>query len=87
MAKKQTYKKMGVGAIFAANLKLIGDVRHVTDEQVMEYMNICRATFYKKMRLPGEWKMEEVASASKLFEIPQADLVSRMLTPEEVSQR
>jgi hypothetical protein len=29
--------------------------------------------------------MEEVASASKLFKIPQADLVSRMLTPEEAS--
>ena len=85
MAKKQTYKKMGIGATFAANLKLICDVRHMTDEQVMDYMGICRATFYKKMRLPGEWKMEEVASASRLFRIPQEDLVSRMLKPEEVA--
>ena len=85
MAKKQTFRKMGIGATFAANLKLICDVRHVTDEQVMEYMNICRATFYKKMRMPDEWKMGEVASAAKLFKIPQADLVSRMLTPEEAA--
>ena len=67
MAKKQTYKKTGIGATFAANLKLICDVRHVTDEQVMDYMGICRATFYKKMRLPGEWKMEEVALDSRLL--------------------
>lgn len=85
MARKQVHRKMGVGAIFGANLQLICDVRRINDEKVMEYMNICRATFYKKKRLPGEWKMEEVASASKLFGIPQTDLVSRMLTPEEVS--
>lgn len=85
MAKKQTYRKTGIGATFAANLKLICDVRHVTDEQVMDYMGMCRATYYKKMRLPGEWKMEEVASASRLFRIPQEDLVSRMLKPEEVA--
>lgn len=85
MTKKKINPKTGIGATFAANLKLICDVRHVTDEQVMDYMGICRATFYKKLRLPGEWKMEEVASASRLFKIPQADLVSRMLTPEEVA--
>lgn len=85
MAKKQTIKKTGIGATFAANLKLICDVRHVTDEQVADYMGMCRSTFYKKMRLTDEWKMGEVASASRLFKIPQADLVSRMLTPEEAS--
>lgn len=85
MAKKKTVRKTGIGATFADNLKFICNVRHMTDEQVMDYMGICRATFYKKMRLPGEWKMEEVASASRLFKIPQEDLVSRTLTREEVA--
>ena len=36
MARKKINQKTGIGATFAANLKLICDVRHVTDEQVMD---------------------------------------------------
>lgn len=82
---KKSIRKMGIGAIFAANLKLICDVRNVNDEEVMGYMNICRATYYKRMKRPGKWEAENMDSAAKLFEIPVGDLVSRMLTPEEVS--
>lgn len=85
MAKKQVHKKMGVGATFAANLKMVCDVRHVTDERVMDYMNICRATYYDRMKRPERWTASNMDSAAKLFEIPVGDMVSRMLTPEEVS--
>ncbi len=85
MAKKQTYRKMGIGATFAANLKLVCDVRRVNDEQVMEYMAICRATYYDRMKRPERWTASNMDSAAKLFGIPVGDLVSRMLTPEEVA--
>lgn len=85
MAKKQVHKKMGVGATFAANLKMVCDVRHVTDERVMDYMNICRATYYDRMKRPERWTASNMDSAAKLFGIPVGDMVSRMLSPEEVS--
>ena len=85
MAKKQTYRKMGLGATFGANLKLICDVRRKPAEDVMEYMGICRATYYDRMKRPERWTASDMDSAAKLFGIPVVDLVSRMLTPEEVS--
>ena len=85
MAKKQTYKKMGIGAIFAANLRLVCDVKKVPAESVMEYMNICRATYYKRMNNPRLWTIQDVESAAKLFGLSSCDMVSRMLTPEEVA--
>lgn len=85
MAKKQTYRKMGVGAIFAANLKLICDVRRKPAEDVMEYMGICRATYYDRMKHPERWTASNMDSAAKLFGIPVGDMVSRMLRPEEVA--
>lgn len=85
MAKKQTYKKMGVGAIFGANLRLVCDVRHTPAEDVMEYMDICRATYYDRMKRPERWTASNMDSAAKLFGIPVTDLVSRMLKPEEVA--
>lgn len=85
MAKKQVHKKMGVGATFAANLKMVCDVRHVTDGRVMDYMNICRATYYDRMKRPERWTASNMDSAAKLFGIPVGDMVSRMLSPEEVS--
>ena len=84
-AKKKTYGKMGVGAIFAANLKLICDVQSQPAEDVMEYMGICRATYYDRMKHPERWTASNMDSAAKFFEIPVGDLVSRMLTPEEVA--
>lgn len=85
VAKKQTSRKMGVGATFGANLKLVCDVRHKPAEQVMEYMGICRATYYDRMNHPERWTASNMDSAAKLFEIPVGDMVSRMLRPEEVS--
>lgn len=85
MARKQMYKKTGVGATFAANLKMVCDVRNVTDERVMDYMNICRATYYDRMKRPERWTASNMDSAAKLFGIPVGDMVSRMLTPEEVA--
>lgn len=85
MAKKQVHRKMGVGATFAANLKMICDVRHVTDERVMDYMAICRATYYDRMKRPERWTASNMDSAAKLFGIPVGDMVSRMLSPEEVA--
>lgn len=76
---------MGVGAIFAANLKMVCDVRHVTDERVMDYMAICRATYYDRMKRPERWTASNMDSAAKLFGIPVGDMVSRMLSPEEVA--
>lgn len=85
MAKKTTYKKMGIGATFADNLKFICNVRHMTDEQVMDYMGICRATYYDRMKHPERWTASNMDCAAKLFKIPVEDLVSRMLTREEVA--
>lgn len=85
MAKKQVHRKMGVGATFAANLKMVCDVRHVTDERVMDYMNICRTTYYDRMKRPERWTASNMDSAAKLFGIPVGDMVSRMLSPEEVA--
>lgn len=85
MAKKQTYKKTGIGATFADNLKFICNVRHVTDEQVMDYMGICRATYYDRMKNPERWTASNMDSAAKLFKIPVGDMVSRTLTREEVA--
>ena len=84
MAKKQTVRKMGIGAIFGANLRTICDVRSKPAEDVMEYMGICRATYYNRMSHPERWTASDMDSAAKLFKIPVADLVSRMLSPEEV---
>lgn len=85
MAKKQTFRKTGIGATFAANLKLICDVRSKPAEDVMVYMGICRATYYDRMKHPERWTASNMDSAAKLFKIPVGDLVSRMLTPEEVA--
>lgn len=85
MAKKQTFRKTGIGATFADNLKFICDVRNMTDEQVMDYMGICRATYYDRMKHPERWTASNMDSAAKLFRIPVGDLVSRMLTREEVA--
>ena len=84
MAKKQTTKKMGIGAIFSANLRMVCDVKKVPAESVMEYMNICRTTYYKRMNNPKLWTIQDVESAAKLFGMSASDMVSRMLTPEEV---
>ena len=87
MAKKKTYRKTGVGAIFGANLRMVCDVRNKPAEDVMEYMGICRATYYDRMKRPERWTASNMDSAAKFFGIPVSDMVSRMLTPEEVSQR
>lgn len=84
-SKRSSIPKKGVGATFAANLKMVCDVRHVTDERVMDYMNICRATYYDRMKRPERWTASNMDSAARLFEIPVGDMVSRMLSPEEVS--
>lgn len=86
MAKKQTYRKRGLGDTFNANMNLICAVRNITDETVMEYMNICRATFYdRKNHHPGKWTAENMDSAAKLFGIPVGDMTARVLKPEEVA--
>ena len=86
MAKKKTLRKMGLGDTFNANMILIGAVRNITDERVIEYMNICRATFYdRKYHHPGKWTAENMDSAAKLFEMPVGDMTARVLTPEEVA--
>lgn len=86
MAKKQTSRKSGIGDTFNANLNLICDARGITDERVMEYMNVCRSTFYdRKLHHPGKWTVENIESAAKLFGIPAGDMMARVLTPQEVA--
>lgn len=85
MAKKQTYRKMGLGDVFNANLMLVCDVRNVRYDDVMEYMGMCRATFYdRKDHHPNKWTVENIESAAKLFKLSSGDMVSHMMTPEEV---
>ena len=84
--KKQTCRNMGLGDIFNANMSMICLVRNINDEQVIEYMNVCRSTFYdRKLHHPEKWTAGNIDSAAKLFKIPSCDMTSRMLRPEEVS--
>ena len=85
-AKKQTHKDMGLGDIFNANMALVCAVRDINDDEVMAYMNVCRATFYdRKLHHPGKWTAENIDSAAKLFKLPSCLMTSRVLTPEEVA--
>lgn len=85
MAKKQTCKKMGLGDTFTANLILVCEVRNIKYDAVIEYMGMCRATFYdRKDHHPNKWTAGNIDSAAKLFKIPAGDMTSRMLRPEEV---
>ena len=84
--KKKMRRNMGLGDIFNANLALICAVRNINDDQVIECMNVCRSTFYdRKLHHPNKWTAGNIDSAAKLFEIPVADIVSRMLKPEEAA--
>lgn len=82
---KKSIKKLGVGAIFDANLSLICDVRRVKDEDVMTYMNICRATYYDRKKHPEKWTASNMDAAARLFKVSVTDMVSHMMTPEEVA--
>ena len=93
MAKKQTTKKKAKKKnieelkpyeIFVLNMKGLMTIQGITPEEMQEYMNVSKSTFYKRIREPYSMTMGEMASvAKKLGESPIA-MIAKVMEVSEV---
>lgn len=85
MAKKQTNKNLKPYEIFVINMKGLMAMRGVTPDEMVEYMNLSRSTYYKRIREPYRFTMGEMASAAKRLGVDASAMIAKVMDVMEVN--
>lgn len=85
MAKKQTNKNLKPYEIFVINMKGLMAMRGVTPEEMVEYMNLSRSTYYKRMREPYKFTMGDMDSAAKRLGVDASAMIAKVMDVMEVT--
>lgn len=85
MAKKQTNKNLKPYEIFVINMKGLMAMRGVTPDEMVEYMNLSRSTYYKRMREPYKFTMGDMESAAKRLGVDASAMIAKVMDVMEVN--
>lgn len=85
MAKKQTNKNLKPYEIFVINMKGLMAMRGVTTDEMVEYMNLSRSTYYKRMREPYKFTMGDMESAAKRLGVDASAMIAKVMDVMEVT--
>lgn len=85
MAKKQTNKNLKPYEIFVINMKGLMAMRGVTPDEMVEYMNLSRSTYYKRMREPYKFTMGDMDSAAKRLGVDASAMIAKVMDVMEVT--
>jgi uncharacterized protein (DUF2384 family) len=80
MAKKQTYKNMGAAEIFAVNLRGLMAMQGVSASEMQTYMGIGETTYYKRMKHPRDFTMDNAERAAKRLGVTVADMTGKVMS-------
>ena len=80
MAKKQTSKNMAASDIFAVNLRGLMAMQGVSAAEMQMLMGIGETTYYKRMKRPYEFTMDNVERAAKRLGVAPSDMLGRVMT-------
>lgn len=80
MAKTQTNKNLKASDVFAVNLKGLMAMKGVSASEMQSYMGIGETTFYKRMKRPYEFTMDNVERAARRLGVAPADMICKVMT-------
>ena len=93
MAKKQTTKKKAKKKnieelkpyeIFVLNMKGLMTIQGITPDEMVEYMNLSRSTYYKRMKEPYKFTMGDMDSAAKRLGVDASAMIAKVMEVSEV---
>lgn len=80
MKKTQTNKNLKASDIFAVNLRGLMAMQGVSASEMQTYMGIGETTFYKRMKRPYEFTMDNVERAARRLGVSPADMLCKVMT-------
>lgn len=80
MAKTQTNKNLKASDVFAVNLKGLMAMKGVSASEMQLYMGIGETTFYKRMKRPYEFTMDNVERAARRLGVDPSDMICKVMT-------
>ena len=86
MKKNQTNKKLKPYEIFVINMRGLMAMRGVTPDEMLEYMNLSRSTYYKRMREPYRFTMGDMDSAAKRLGVDASAMIAKVMDVTEVTR-
>ena len=83
MKRNQSKKPTRASEIFAVNLRGLMAVQDVNASELWMLMGISRPTFYRRLKKPYEFTMDNVERAAKRFGVTPADMLGKVMTVRE----
>lgn len=77
---KKTTKTLSASEIFALNLKGLMAMQGVSASEMQTYMGIGETTFYKRMKRPYEFSMDNMERAARRLGVSPADMICKVMT-------
>lgn len=77
---KQMPKNMTASDIFAVNLKGLMAMQGVSASEMQTLMGIGETTYYKRMKRPYEFTMDNVQRAAKRLGVTVADMTGKVMS-------
>ena len=80
MKKKQASKNMRASDMFVTNMKGLMAMQEISASEMQGYMGIGETTYYKRLKRPYEFTLDNVERVASRLGVAPADMLDTVMT-------